>query len=117
VNKVAGNFHFAPGKSFQQNGMHVHDLHSYTAGSSYDFSHKIHSLSFGQSVNFMNPLDGLLKKADKGHYMFQYFVKVVSTKYKFLNGTVVDTNQFSATEHERDTSGGGAGRAAGGLPG
>ncbi|KAH7331842.1 hypothetical protein KP509_20G053000 [Ceratopteris richardii] len=26
VNKVAGNFHFAPGKSFQQANMHVHDL-------------------------------------------------------------------------------------------
>lgn len=26
VNKVAGNFHFAPGKSFQQAHMHVHDL-------------------------------------------------------------------------------------------
>lgn len=26
VNKVAGNFHFAPGKSFQQSGAHVHDL-------------------------------------------------------------------------------------------
>ncbi|KAG1366496.1 endoplasmic reticulum-Golgi intermediate compartment protein 3 [Cocos nucifera] len=26
VNKVAGNFHFAPGKSFQQSNMHVHDL-------------------------------------------------------------------------------------------
>jgi hypothetical protein len=26
VNKVAGNFHFAPGKSFQHGSMHVHDL-------------------------------------------------------------------------------------------
>lgn len=26
VNKVAGNFHFAPGKSFHQGGVHVHDL-------------------------------------------------------------------------------------------
>lgn len=26
VNKVAGNFHFAPGKSFQQMNMHVHDV-------------------------------------------------------------------------------------------
>lgn len=26
VNKVAGNFHFAPGKSFHQAGVHVHDL-------------------------------------------------------------------------------------------
>ncbi|KAJ3414306.1 hypothetical protein HDV05_006755 [Chytridiales sp. JEL 0842] len=117
VNKVAGNFHFAPGKSFQQNGMHVHDLHSYTSNANYDFSHKIHSLSFGPPVNFKNPLDGVNKKADKNHYMFQYFVKVVSTKYNFLNGTIVDTNQIAATEHERDTSSGGPGRSAGGLPG
>lgn len=26
VNKVAGNFHFAPGKSFQQSSVHVHDI-------------------------------------------------------------------------------------------
>ena len=26
VNKVAGNFHFAPGKSFQQHNVHIHDL-------------------------------------------------------------------------------------------
>lgn len=26
VNKVAGNFHFAPGKSFQQSNVHVHDI-------------------------------------------------------------------------------------------
>lgn len=26
VNKVAGNFHFAPGKSFQHSNMHVHDF-------------------------------------------------------------------------------------------
>jgi hypothetical protein len=25
VNKVAGNFHIAPGRSFAINGMHVHD--------------------------------------------------------------------------------------------
>jgi hypothetical protein len=29
VNKVAGNFHFAPGKSFQQANMHVHDLQAF----------------------------------------------------------------------------------------
>ncbi|KAG6650568.1 hypothetical protein CIPAW_06G053000 [Carya illinoinensis] len=26
VNKVAGRHHFAPGKSFHQSGVHVHDL-------------------------------------------------------------------------------------------
>src|SRR5690606_22433669 len=30
VNKVAGNFHFAPGKSFQQQHMHVHDLQPFS---------------------------------------------------------------------------------------
>ncbi|KAJ8321787.1 hypothetical protein KUTeg_000258, partial [Tegillarca granosa] len=29
VNKVAGNFHFAPGKSFQQHHVHVHDLQAF----------------------------------------------------------------------------------------
>ncbi|KAJ3330258.1 hypothetical protein HDU76_006082 [Blyttiomyces sp. JEL0837] len=111
VNKVAGNFHFAPGKSFQQGGMHVHDLASYHA-SNYDFSHTIHQLSFGQPVNFANPLDDHTKSAEKGHYMYQYFVKVVSTKYKFLNGTVFNTNQIAVTEHERDTS-----MSSSGLPG
>lgn len=29
VNKVPGNFHIAPGKSFQQHHVHVHDLQSF----------------------------------------------------------------------------------------
>ena len=32
VNKVVGNFHFAPGKSFSHGNMHVHDLDNYMAG-------------------------------------------------------------------------------------
>ena len=28
VNKVAGNIHIAPGKSFQQHHMHVHDINA-----------------------------------------------------------------------------------------
>ncbi|KAG6784261.1 hypothetical protein POTOM_009949 [Populus tomentosa] len=41
VNKVAGNFHFAPGKSFQQSGVHVHDLLAFQKDSfnvSHDFT-------------------------------------------------------------------------------
>lgn len=38
VNKVAGNFHFAPGKSFQQSGVHVHDLLSFQKDS-FNVSH------------------------------------------------------------------------------
>ena len=31
VNKVAGNLHIAPGKSFQANHMHIHDINSFIA--------------------------------------------------------------------------------------
>lgn len=33
VNKVAGNFHFAPGKSFQQSAMHLLDLMAFVTDS------------------------------------------------------------------------------------
>ncbi|KAI8849405.1 endoplasmic reticulum vesicle transporter-domain-containing protein [Chytridium lagenaria] len=102
VNKVAGNFHFAPGKSFQQGSVHVHDLFSYQNGDKFDFSHTINSLSFGKRMDFTNPLDNVEKGVQNDAYMFQYFIKVVSTKYKYRNGTVVNTNQIAVTEHERD---------------
>ena len=51
VNKVRGNFHFAPGQSFQNANMHLHNLQSYLRGSDdghrYDMSHEIHYLKFG----------------------------------------------------------------------
>ena len=31
MNKVAGNLHIAPGKSFQANHMHIHDINSFIA--------------------------------------------------------------------------------------
>lgn len=48
VNKVAGNFHFAAGHSYQQGSMHIHDMAPF-ADKTLDFTHKIHSLSFGSS--------------------------------------------------------------------
>jgi hypothetical protein len=33
--------------------------------------------------------------------MYQYFVKIVPTIYESLDGTVINTNQFSVTEHTR----------------
>lgn len=47
VNKVIGNFHLSPGRSFQANAMHVHDLVPYLqGGSKHDFGHEIHQFSF-----------------------------------------------------------------------
>ena len=41
VNKVAGNFHFAPGKSFQQGNMHVHDLMAFGMDAYFNMSHVV----------------------------------------------------------------------------
>jgi hypothetical protein len=66
VSKVQGNFHFAPGSSFEIEGMHAHDLNDYQKhGDSWKFSHKIHHLSFGEPVpGLSNPLDSLVKDAN-----------------------------------------------------
>ena len=45
--QVAGNFHFAPGRSFQHAHMHVHDLMSFTVGN-FNITHQINHLSFGE---------------------------------------------------------------------
>ncbi|KAJ1532439.1 hypothetical protein HK405_001114, partial [Cladochytrium tenue] len=54
VNKVAGNFHLAPGHIFQlATGAHVHDLTGDAASAGLatnNFAHVIHSLAFGQRV-------------------------------------------------------------------
>mmetsp|Transcript_57518 Transcript_57518/g.135342 ORF Transcript_57518/g.135342 Transcript_57518/m.135342 type:complete len:416 (-) Transcript_57518:75-1322(-) len=113
VNKVAGNFHFAPGKSFQQAHMHVHDLMPFHT-SHYNVSHKVEGLSFGEDFpDRVNPLDHVDRKTNASSAMFQYFIKVVPTTYQYLDGTVLKTNQFSVTEHFRSLESGGMR----GLPG
>lgn len=102
VNKVVGNFHFAPGKSFSNGNMHVHDLENYFQGGDgveHTFTHKIHHLRFGPplpesvmkkmnkkggmvwSNHHLNPLDGTAQATDEKAYNYMYFVKVVSTAY------------------------------------
>eukprot|EP01100_Stratorugosa_tubuloviscum_P013055 TRINITY_DN6398_c2_g2_i1.p1 TRINITY_DN6398_c2_g2~~TRINITY_DN6398_c2_g2_i1.p1 ORF type:complete len:384 (+),score=174.04 TRINITY_DN6398_c2_g2_i1:100-1251(+) len=108
VNKVAGNFHFAPGKSFQQQHAHVHDLNLFGL-TKYNFSHHIHSLSFGEYVpGIINPLDNANKVwvvdnpiEGVAGSMFHYYVKVVPTTYTDFSGNVIKTNQYSATEQTK----------------
>ena len=102
VNKVAGNFHIAPGRSFQRGSMHVHDIQQYLEHG-LDFSHHIKHLSFGEMVpNVHNPLDDKHVGEAEGLYMFQYYVKVVGTKYYYLNKAPVNTNQYSVTQFNRN---------------
>lgn len=95
VNKVVGNFHIAPGRSFSNGNMHVHDLNNYfdtPVAGGHTFSHDIHSLRFGPQLSdditakwsdhhHMNPLDRHSEKTDEVPFNFMYFVKVVSTSY------------------------------------
>ncbi|KAF1396000.1 Endoplasmic reticulum-Golgi intermediate compartment protein 3, partial [Spheniscus magellanicus] len=105
VNKVAGNFHFAPGKSFQQSHVHVHDLQSFGLDN-INMTHYIKHLSFGRDYpGIVNPLDGTDVTAQQASMMFQYFVKVVPTVYMKVDGEVVRTNQFSVTRHEKIANG------------
>lgn len=112
VNKVVGNFHFAPGTSFTKQSVHSHDLSMYALpGYPFTFSHIIHDLAFGPSMGYnqddvLNPLDGTIKETNIKGFNYQYFIKVVSTRYEKLNGTSIETNQYSVTSHERRLEGG-----------
>lgn len=101
VNKVIGNFHIAPGRSFSNGHMHVHDLNNYLdtpAEHGHTFSHKIHHLRFGPQLpedmaknlgskstpldnHGLNPLDDTEQYTDDPAFNYMYFVKVVSTSY------------------------------------
>eukprot|EP00238_Polyblepharides_amylifera_P002301 CAMPEP_0196594442 /NCGR_PEP_ID=MMETSP1081-20130531/78422_1 /TAXON_ID=36882 /ORGANISM="Pyramimonas amylifera, Strain CCMP720" /LENGTH=311 /DNA_ID=CAMNT_0041918715 /DNA_START=334 /DNA_END=1269 /DNA_ORIENTATION=+ len=105
VNKVAGNFHFAPGKSFQQGHMHVHDLMPFES-LLFNLSHTVNKLSFGADFpGVQNPMDKIVRIMEDVTGMYQYFVKVVPTVYRTARGRKIDTNQFSVTEHFKKSEG------------
>jgi hypothetical protein len=100
VNKVVGNFHFAPGKSFSNGNMHVHDLENYFKDDyEHTFTHQVHQLRFGPELpdtliksldrmeggvwtnHHINPLEGTEQHTDDKTFNYMYFVKVVSTAY------------------------------------
>lgn len=107
VNKVVGNFHIAPGRSFSNGNMHVHDLKNYwdtPVAGGHRFSHTIHQLRFGPQLpeeiteklgtksltwtnHHINPLDGLEQVTDDPNFNYMYFVKIVPTSYLPLSWT------------------------------
>lgn len=131
VNKVVGNFHIAPGRSFSNGNMHVHDLNNYfdtPVPGGHVFSHVIHHLRFGPEIpeavskkmgskslpwtnHHSNPLDNTEQITAEAAYNFMYFVKVVSTSYLPLGwekknlGTFQDDNAaIGAYGHQHDGS-------------
>lgn len=100
MNKVIGNFHIAPGRSFSNGMMHVHDLNNYLDPSqgAHTFTHTIHHLRFGPQLpddltkriggktmgwtnHHLNPLDETNQITDDAAFNYMYFLKVVSTSY------------------------------------
>lgn len=127
-----GNFHLSPGRSFQSNAMHVHDLVPYLEGGQHhDFGHIIHKFSFGseteqilqnnaeterlkKKLDISDPLTGVKAHTEESNYMFQYFLKVVSTRFETFDKKMLSTHQYSVTSYERDLSQGNAPTKGGG---
>ncbi|RYR17483.1 hypothetical protein Ahy_B03g062210 isoform B [Arachis hypogaea] len=104
VNKVAGNFHFATGKSFLQSAMFLADLLALQDNHlnvRLNWISNIPCLNKTPNKNFDKVLMFVWVKWVQGpsHGMYQYFVKVVPTIYKDIRGHVTYSNQYSVTEH------------------
>ncbi|CAF4624181.1 unnamed protein product, partial [Rotaria sp. Silwood2] len=104
VNKVAGNFHIAPGQSFEQHHIHVHSLRNMRLNM-LNTTHYIDELTFGQRFpNQINPLSNtkqIVSLHDNGAVLYHYYVKIVPSAYVFLNQTQLITNQYSVTKHKK----------------
>ncbi|KAJ2159041.1 ER-derived vesicles protein erv46 [Coemansia sp. RSA 552] len=111
VNRVPGNFHILAGETIQYGDEHTHTQYDYMP-TDYDMSHTIHSLAFGQGFSSQSsPLDGVSKTASHAHAQFQYFTKIVGSEVRYLNGTVLRSNEYSATEFVKgDGADAGAGK-------
>lgn len=100
INKVAGNFHITVGKAIPHPRGHAH-LAALVSHDSYNFSHRIDHMSFGELMpGIINPLDGTEKIAEESNQMYQYFITIVPTKLH-TRKVYGDTHQFSVTERER----------------
>uniref|UniRef100_A0A7N0R8S3 Endoplasmic reticulum-Golgi intermediate compartment protein 3-like n=1 Tax=Kalanchoe fedtschenkoi TaxID=63787 RepID=A0A7N0R8S3_KALFE len=99
VNKVAGNFHFSPGKGFHLSSFNLFDLLEFQQDN-YNMTHKINKLAFGDHFpGAVNPLDGVNWVQEIPNGMYQYFIKVVPTVYTDIRGRTIKSNQFAVTEH------------------
>lgn len=105
VNRVSGSFHVAPGKSFSVNHVHVHDVQPFSS-TEFNMTHRIKRLTFGASIDSEthNPLKDFVGIATEGATMFQYHIKIVPTSYMRKDGSVIHSNQYSVTKHQKAVS-------------
>ncbi|KAF5367806.1 hypothetical protein D9757_009614 [Collybiopsis confluens] len=123
VNKVTGNIHLSPGKSFQGSRGDVYELVPYLRddGNKHDYSHTIHEFSFdSEDFSLLRLIRTTLNvlassQTTKAKYMYQYFLKVVSTHFRTIDNQHLRSNQYSVTHFERDVSEGVQGDTAQGV--
>eukprot|EP01042_Synura_sphagnicola_P000180 gene180-181_t len=120
LSQASGSFYIAPHKSLHKESIKLAgglfdllELIAFTFDQ-FNISHAVNSLTFGdQFPGISSPLDGQVRRLQDTHGMYQYYVKIVPTKYSYLSGRVVESNQYSVTEHLRHLSPG----SGKGLPG
>lgn len=125
LSRASGHFHIAPHKSLALAGpsnseasksnplLQLLELLSFTFDQ-FNITHTVNVLRFGdQFPGIRSPLDGQTRQIKDTHGMYQYYVKVVPTVYKYLDGRETESNQYSVTEHVRHLAPG-SGR---GVPG
>lgn len=121
LSRNAGHFHIAPHKKLHTGGpdgsqpglFNLMDLIAFTFDQ-FNVSHTVNSLSFGDNFpGITSPLDGQVRSLVDTHGMYQYYIKVVPTRYRALGKEEIQSNQYAVTEHMSHLAPG-SGR---GLPG
>jgi hypothetical protein len=119
---AGGHFHIVPHKRLHSADgskvpgglMNLLDLIFFTYDQ-FNITHKVNSLRFGDNFpGITSPLDGRYRQLEDKHGMYQYYIKIVPTRYKGLNGKEIVSNQYAVTEHMRHLSPG-SGKALPGL--
>lgn len=116
LSEGGGNLHLAPGHELENVGKTFTSLADLiaTAFDTFNVSHTVNKLRFGQDYpGDVNQLDGEKRMVHDAYGMYQYYIQIVPTLYKFLNGTTIQTSQYSVTEHMRHVTPG----SDRGLPG
>lgn len=106
LKRSAGHFHVAPHKDIHSSGVNLGfitllDLISFTF-EQFNITHTINSLSFGDTFpGVHNPLDGEQRVVEDTHGMYQYYLKVVPTRY--LSPGCTDIPDISDPRKEKDS--------------
>lgn len=104
LSQGTGHFHVAPHRKLHETKpgtglINLMDLIAFTFDQ-FNVTHNINSLSFGdQFPGIKSPLDSQSRVLVDTHGMYQYFIKVVPTKYQSLGQQEISSNQYSVTEY------------------